>query len=263
MFETARYEVSRRLRGTAIITAGISALVVFMVAIFPSMEAADVDIDEMIDAYPPAMRDAFGIETLASIEGFLAVEIYNFVWVLVLGLYFAYTAAGLIAADIERDRMDLLLSFPVTRSRLLVEKFSSLLVPILAFNVVGAIVVYAGVLAIGESIDPLSVGMVHLLSIPYLLVCGALGLVLSVLVDRADVAKRVSIALVFVLYLIESIAASAEGVEWLQYVSPTNYYDPTPILVHETYDLLDAGILLVIFLGLLIVSQLLFQRRDI
>ncbi|MCL7416954.1 MAG: ABC transporter permease, partial [Halalkalicoccus sp.] len=168
-----------------------------------------------------------------------------------------------IADDVERDRMDLTLSLPVSRSRVLAEKFLSLLVPILALNAVVAAAVYVGVLAIGQSIDPLDLAMVHALSIPYLLACGAIGLVLSVLVSRADVAKRIAIALVFVLFLIESVAASTEELEWLGYASPTRYYDPTAILVEGSYDLVGAAVLLAATVALVLLARFRFSRADI
>lgn len=263
MFEIARYEVGKRSKGTGALTAGIALLSLLFVAFFPSIESADVDFDAVLDAYPPAVREAFGIATLSTIEGFLAVEIYQFVWLLLLGLYFAYSAGGLIAGDVERDRMDLVLSLPVSRSRVLVEKFASILVPILALNVVVPMAVYVGVLAIGQSIDPVDLVMVHLLSIPYLLACASIGLVLSVLVDRADVAKRIAIALVFVLFLLESITASTEGLEWIGYVSPTHYYDPTAILVEGSHDLAGAAVLFVATALLVIAARFRFSRADI
>ncbi|MFC4440188.1 MULTISPECIES: ABC transporter permease subunit [Natrialbaceae] len=261
MFETARYEASRRIRGTAVLTAGIGAYAAFVVWYFTQLEG--VDLDEMLESMPPAMMEAFGIEAMTTIEGFLGAQFYSFVWLLGLGLYFAYAAGGAIASDIEHDRMDLLLSFPLSRSNLLTEKFTSLLVPLAALNVVVGAVVYVLVLAIGESIDPAHLALVHLLSIPYLLVCTGIGLVLSVLVDRADVAQRIAVALVFVLFLVESLVAGAGDFEWIQYVSPTHYYDPTPILIDGTYRLADTGILLAAFLVLSIVSRFLFRRRDI
>lgn len=263
MFETVYYETDRNLRGTGIFVVLVSLYAVFAVALFPSFEAAAVDLEELVKGYPEPVRHAFGIEAIGTIEGFLAGEFYNFVWVLLLGLYFAYRAGGMIAADIERDRMDLLLSFPVSRSRLLLEKFASLLVPILALNIGVELVIYGGVLSIGEAIDPISLTMAHLLSIPYLATCASIGLVLSVVVDRADIAQRGALGLVFALYLVESLAASAEGFEALQYVSPTYYYDPTTILVRETYAIGDAGLLVVATVGLLLLSQSLFKRRDI
>lgn len=261
MFETARYESGRRLRGTAAIAIGLAVLSVFFVWYFSVLDTAS--LDQMIESLPPAMLDAFGIETIATIEGFLAAEVYSFLWVLGLGLYFAYTAGGLIAGDIERDRMDLLLSFPVSRSRLLVEKVGSLLVPILAFNVVVAVVVYLSAAAIGEAIDPVHLVMVHALSVPYLLACAGIGTVCTVLADRADVAKRIAVAVVFALFLLDSITGGAEGYEWIQNLSPTHYYDPSAILIGGTYDLVSAGILLAAFVVLLLASQLSFRRRDI
>jgi len=263
MLELARFEAERRRKGTAALVVGVSVVAAFFVGLFPSIEGADVDIDAMLEAYPPAMQEAFGIATLSTIEGFLAVELYGFVWLLLLGLYFAYSAAGLIAADVERDRMDLTLSLPVSRSRVLGEKFLTLLVPILALNAVVPVVVYASTAAIDHPIDPVALLTVHALSIPYLLACAGIGLVLSVLLDRADVARRLAIVVVFVLFLVESIAATTEDLEWLGYASPTYYYDPTAILVEGSYDLTGMGVLLAATGVLVLASKLRFERADV
>lgn len=261
MLETTRYEMSRRLRGTTILTIGLSLYSAFIVWYFSLIDPSA--FEQIAQSLPPAMLDAFGIQTIGSIEGWLGGQIYTFLWLLGLGIYFAYTAAGTIASDIESDRMDLLLSFPVSRSQLLVEKFASLLLPLIVLNVIVGVVNYGLVLAIGETIDPMHLALAHLLSIPYLLVCAAIGMVLSVLVDRAAVAERAAIGLVFVLWLVESAVGAAENFAWIQYFSPTHYYSPTPVLIDGAYELMDIGVLLVGFLGLLIMSQLLFQRRDI
>lgn len=261
MFETVRYEAGRRMRGTATASIGLGILTGFFVWYFSVLDTES--LEQMATSLPPALLEAFGIQTIATIEGFLAVEVYNFLWVLGLGLYFAYSAGGLIAGDIEHDRMDLLLSFPITRTRLLLETFCSLLVPIVAYNVVVAVAVYASVVAIGESIDPMRLVMVHGLSIPYLLACAAIGTVFTVGLSRADTAKRGATGLVFALFLLESVTASAEKLDWVQKLSPMYYYDPTSILVEGTYSLSDSGVLLGFALVTLLCSLVLFKRRDI
>ena len=261
MLETARYEVEGRLRGSLALSALVAVLAAFYVAMWPSF--ADVDLDRFLEAWPPALRELFGVETLASVEGFLATELYQFVWVLLLGLYVAYSAAGLVAGDVERGRMDLLLSLPLTRTRLLIEKFASLLAPIVLVNAAVPVVVLASVLAVGETIDVPALVAVHALSVPYLLACGAVGLVLSVLVDRADVANRLAIGVVFGLFLVESVTAVTEGYEPLGRVSPTAHYDPTEILVHGEYDLVGSGVLLAATAALLAVAAWLFRRKDL
>lgn len=261
MLEIVRYEAEKRLTGTLALAVGLAVLALFFIAFFPSF--ADVDMDAYVEAFPPAFRETFGIEAIGTIEGFLAVEIYQFLWLLLLGLYVAYVGAGAIASDIERDRMDLLLSLPVSRARVVGEKFASLLVPILVLNVVVPLAVYGGVLAIGESIDAVDLATVHLLSVPYLLSCAAIGLLLSTLFDRADVANRLALAAVFVLFLIDSVSASAEGFEWIGRVSPTYYYDPTAILVEGSHDLVGAAVLLAATVALVVLAVLRFRRADI
>ncbi|MFC7057177.1 ABC transporter permease subunit [Halovenus salina] len=261
MLETARHEGRRRLKGTAVLTVAIALYSGFIVWYFSALEG--VEYEELFQEAPAAIRNAFGIEALSTVEGFLSAQIFNFVWLLGLGLYFAYTAGGLIAGDIENERMDLLLSFPISRSRLLLELFTSLLVPIAVVNAVTAGVLYGLVAAIGESIDPVALAVVHLLSVPYLLVCAGIGLVFSVSVDRAAIAERAGVGLVFTLFLVESVVGGSTDFEVLRYLSPTNYYQPTEILVTNSYSVTDTAVLLVAFLVLLAVSQALFRRRDI
>lgn len=261
MFETVRYETRRRIKGTLYLSIAISVYAGFIVWYFTILE--DVPIEEVFGELPPAMRDAFGIQSLTTIEGFLGAEVYNFVWVLALGLYFAYVAGGMIASDIESERMDLLLSMPISRAQLLAEKFASLLLPIVTVNVVVGSAVYVFALAIGESIDPTYLALTHLLSVPYFLVCAALGMVFSVVFSRAALAERGAAGVVFALFLVESVVGGADEYDWIQYFSPTHYYDPTPLLIDGSYDLIDSAILLVAFFGLLLLSQILFQRRDI
>ncbi len=261
MLEITRYEVERGLKGTLALATGLGVLAVVFIAFFPSL--AEVDLDAYAEAFPPAFQEAFNVQALGTIEGFLAVEIYQFLWLLLLGLYVAYSGARAIASDVEHDRMDLLLSLPVSRGRVVTETFGALFVSVFVLNLVVPVLIYVGVVAIGESIAVVDLAMVHVLSIPYLLACGAIGLVLSVSVTRADVASRIAIAVVFALFLIDSITASAEGYEWIGHVSPTHYYDPTEILVESSYDLQGALVLLFATVALLALARILFSRGDV
>ena len=260
VFEISRYEARKRRRGSAALTGGVIVFALLLLSFFPSFET--VDLDEYVEAFPPAVREFFGIAALDTVEGFLAVEVYQFIWVLLLGLYFAYLGAGLIASDVERGRMDLLLALPVSRARVVGEKFASLLLPILAINLFTPFAVYLGIVAIGDSIDPVSLAMVHLLSIPYFLICAAIGLALSTAIHRVDVAQRVAIVLVFALFLFETVAAMADY-DLLSALSPAHHYDPTAILVEGSYDLVGAGILLVASIALVIVGAVWFRRVDV
>ncbi len=261
MFEFSQYYGRRRIKGSAVLTAGLALLTGLYIYMYPSISAG-IDLDAYVESMPPALRAAFGIEALGTIEGFLAAELYAFGWVLLLGLYLTYSAATVIADDVETGRMDMLLALPVSRSKVILEKFSALLVPIVFANAVMPVFVYAGVMAIGESVSVANLVMVHLLSIPYLLTTAAVGLVASVVFDRTGLAQRASLSVVFGLFLIDSVVTDTDFAV-LGALSPTRYYDPTAVLVSSQWDFTGAVLLLVATGVLLGVSRALFKRKDI
>lgn len=262
MFEVLRYEAGRRLRGSLVTGVGLGVFALLVVTIFPSIETSGVDFQAYAESLPPAFRNAFGLEAFGTIEGFLAAEFYQFVWVLLFGLYMGYLAGGLLAGAVEDDRIELVLSAPLSRTRYLLETYLSLLTPVVVLNVLVFGFVLAALTAIGESLAVQDLLTVHLFSIPYLLVCGAIGLVLSVVFDRAALAERGAIGVIFLLFLLESIT-SGTNFDWLALLSPTHYYDPTEILVRSTYDVEGLVILLGASGALLVVALAVFNRRDV
>lgn len=262
MFETTRFEGRRRVRGSLTLALLLGVFSLLIIYIFPSIAESAADIDAMIEALPESFREGFGAETYTTIEGFVAAELYQFVWVLLLGLYMAYTGGGLVADDVESGRLYLVLATPVARSRLVLEKFLALFVPIGVLSLVMPVFVFGGSIAIDYPLDPVSLLAVHVLSIPYLLTCAGIGLVLSVVVDRGDVAQRGGIGVVFLLFLLDSVTAGTD-VDWLGVVSPTRYVDPTEILLHETLAVGDALLLLGVALVLVFASLVYFDDRDI
>lgn len=262
MLEFARYEGRHRVRGSLVLTAGIAALIALYVWLFPSFKASGIDWEAYIESFPPAFMEAFGVRNITSIEGFLSAELYSFVWVLLLGMYLAYSAASTVAGEVEDGRMDLRLSLPVSRRRIVGEKFLSLLVPILIVNLLTPIAVYGGVLLIGESISAADLVGVHALSIPYLLACAAIGLAISVVLNREGRAQRAALGSIFGLFMIESVVAGTD-VEPIGNLSPTRYYDATAILVDGTYDLAGAAILLAATAVIVLASQWWFSRKSL
>lgn len=262
MFEIVRYEGRQKVRGSMLLTIGFVLISALYIGLFPSIEQSGVDFEAYMETLPEGFQSAFGAGSLNTMEGFLAIELYQFIWVLLFGIYAAYSAGGLIAGDVEDGRLDLLLATPVSRARVVLEKFASLFVPVLVPNLLLPFAIVVGVQLVGESLPVADLFAVHVLSIPYLLACAGVGLVLSVVTDRSNVAQRGAIVAVFMLFLVDAIAESADY-EWLGAISPTRYYDPGEILVDGTYDLAGALILLAVTAGLVLFSVAYFQRRDV
>jgi len=261
MFETVRFESERRLVGSTVVALGLSAFAAMMMLIAPGI-LEEIDVDALTGSFPPALVEAMQLDVIATIEGFMALELYWFGWLLVLGTYVAYGAASTIAGDIDDGTMDTLLAAPVSRWRVLFEKFLSLFTPILIVNVVVLVVVYVGTQLVGEPIAAVDLVAVHGLSIPYLLFWGAFGMLASVLAPRRLLAEGVAAGALVATFLVEAVADGTQ-IDWLGLLSPTRYYDPVAILTASEYDYSGAGVLLVAAAVLLLVSGVLFARRDV
>ena len=255
-----RNESRKRVRGSVIFVGVFALFSALYFSMFPSIQD---DIEELVASFPEFFFDLFGIEAVHTIEGFIAAEIYSFFWVVLLGIYFAYVGAGMIAGDIRNRKMDMTLSGPVSRESVLLQKVASLWVPLVALNITVPVIVYTGALAIGESFNPVALGMAHLLSVPYLLSCAGIGIVLSVLFNRDRTAKLTAIGLVFGLWLVDGVSQLSSTTEWVGAVTPSRYYDETAILVNEEYALLDGLILVLASVALVTVAVVIFIRRDI
>lgn len=260
--DTTRYDARRRVRGSLAMGVLLGVFALLIVNVYPSIAESSADIDALIQSFPESFREGFGVEAYSSIEGFVAAELYGFIWVLLLGLYMAYTAAGTFAGDIESKRLYLVLAAPVSRRRLVLEKSLALLTPLVVLNLVMPLVVFGGTVLIDYPIDPYSLLAVHVLSVPYHLVCAGIGLVLSVTVSRGNTAQVGGMATVFLLFLLDSVTAGTD-LEDLGLLSPTHYVDPTEILLHETVAVDDALLLLAVALLLLLASLVRFQHRDV
>jgi ABC-2 type transport system permease protein len=254
MFETTRFESEQLVVASAVIGVSLGAFGGMMTLIAPGI-LGEVDIAALLETFPAAFVEEMGLRHMASIEGFIAIELYEYVWLLGLGAYLAYVAAGTIAGDIETGRLDTLLAAPISRRRLFVETYLALLTPILIVNVV----VFAGVAGAGSIVEasiPLSdLAVVHLLSIPYLLVCGAFGMFASVAAPRRRIAEGVAAGAIIGTFLFEMLVTNTD-LALLGGFTPMRYYDPLTILTDGSYDPAGAVVLLV-------ASALLFEEVDV
>jgi len=102
---------------------GLVALAVWLGLLFPVMRESD-DFVAFMDNLPPGMLSAFGIDsaTFLSAAGFLTAYLYSLFAPLFV-LFFVINAAGAEIMGEERDGlMDMMLSLPVSRTRVFMEK---------------------------------------------------------------------------------------------------------------------------------------------
>lgn len=260
MTAVLRVESRRHVRGSLVLLIVFAVLTVFMLAVFPAM--AD-QAELMEEAFPDHVLGLMGFEDMHTLEGFGGSYVYEFIWVLFFGMYFAYLGGGMVAADIRKRRMDLVLSNPVSRESVLLQKFGGLWVPLVILNVGLFAVMQGGSVLLGETLDPVWLAMTHLLLVPYLLFCGAIGLLCSVILEKVESAQGAAIGAVLILWLVDGLSLMDPDLEWIGEFTPSRHVDPVTVLLDETIPLVDIGILLLVLGGVLAVTTVIFVRRDI
>lgn len=264
MLEITQFEWRRRVRGTTLLSAAFLALIALTIGLFPSIRETGAEMDALLETMPPEMTRALlgDVATMTTIEGYLVSQLYQFGWVILLGIYVAYAAAGAISGEVERGRADLLLSLPITRTRFVVEKFLAFVPVIVAINVVTFAAVYAGIVLVDETIDLVDLVAVHGVSTFYLLACAGVGLLASVLFDSVRRAQTVGAGVVFGTFLLDSLTYGTDY-ERLGAPSASRYFDPATLLVDGTLEWADLTVLAVGTVVLVAASAVVFERRDI
>lgn len=262
MLEITKHETKRQVVGTGAVTVGLAGLTLVILAV--GLDAATLG-----HTVPEWIWDRIGAtHEHGAFFGVLLTVLYQFGWVVVLGLYFAYRASSMIAASRETGSFDLLLTAPVSRASIVRQRFLSLLPPIIAVNSIVAGCVIAETQLTDQYVAIENVIAVHLLSIPYLLFCVSIGLLLSVYVRKSRNAKWGTIGVVLVLTQMESIS-HATGIPELVELSPLSYYDPAAVLSTSPSELTSvghlsgAGYLIGVSLFFVLVSMLAFRQQDL
>lgn len=264
MFDVTSFETRRRVRGTVYLGVVLLAYAALVVGIYPSISQAAVDIQSYIESLPPEVRRAFVGEasTYTTIEGFLSAEMYQFVILILLGMYFAYAAASGIAGEIDDESLELLLAGPISRTRVAVGKYLALVPSMVVLNGILYFGTAIGVDLIGEHLDLVDLAVLHLLSIPYLLACAGLGLLASVRLDSVRRAQTVGAGAVFGMFIVDAVTVDTDY-EWIGDLAFSRYYNTAEILVETEIVWGDIAVLFVAAIGLVVVSAELFERRDL
>jgi ABC-2 type transport system permease protein len=241
---------------------GAAIYVLAIVAFYPSIRGNSAQYNDLLDAYPEAIQDAFGIEDFSTFAGFVGAEAMNVIWPLVAAGFAIAAGSASVAGEIERGTVDLWLSVPVERWRLLLAKVFALLAGVLAIVVATVAALAGGGAAIGEW-PGIGATLATLVSLPAIVVA-VLGysVLLSSLFGSRGAAAGLAAGLTLLAYLMAVIASMSDQLRWLAKLSIFSGYDVQPALAHGTVNWL--GIILLTLVGAVctVAALAIFQRRD-
>ena len=247
-------------------SAGIVGLVLFTVALFPTIEGQE-SFEELAGQLPEAMRSLFGIDgavPLTSAPGYLHSRLFASLLPLVLLVFGIGVGASSIAGSEEEGTLELLLANPITRGAVAAQRYLALVAMLGGLTLV---------FAVSLVVLALPFGALGGVSLPGLAgaTAGAFGLALlhasvSFAVGAATGRRAWALAAATTLavagYLLQGVLGLSEAIQTLRFVTPWHWYLGRNMLAEGVAP--DAvAVPLVLAAGLYVAGAVAFERRDL
>jgi len=212
-------------------SAVIGGMMAVCVGLYPSIAGSMEEVSDLF-AGMGAFSAAFGLDKLqfGSIMGFYGTECGN-----ILGLggafYAALTAMNLLAGEEGGHTAEFLLTHPVSRLRVGLEKLAALAVLVTGLNLFCFACGAGGILAIGEKAEWNDLLRYHGALLLMQLEIGGICFGVSALLRRGGLGLAMGIAVL--LYFLGILINLDPGMEWLRFVTPYYYADAARVFAGE------------------------------
>jgi ABC-2 type transport system permease protein len=245
---------------------GYSVLLALVTLLYPALQANNTlfGVASSLGLLGLAGGDAVLLEALSGYEGYLALQALT--WApLVFAVYLIPQALSAVIREEERGTLDILLSAPIRRWRLVTEKVCAVLVSLVCilFLMWLTLLVSTRLVGVEIALGHLFAGIWHI--VPITLTIFAMTLLISVSVRSSRTAGGWAALFVIVSYFLRVMGDMLNTVDWiiaLKQVSIFNYYRVITTLslgVQPQYDL----VLLALAAALFGFALWRFERRDI
>jgi ABC-2 type transport system permease protein len=253
---------TRRLRLAPVVWGvPLGLLCLTIVAIFPSIEGSS-QLDELINSYPEALKEAFGITqaSFRTVEGYLAAEVFSLIAPLTTAYFVIHTLARATCGSEQRGVLDVVLSAPMRRRHMLAGWLAGVAAALTAILIVVGVLCQLAALAFGVDLG-VSATVAAVANLwPLSVFFGGLTLLLAGLSSRTLAVTGVATAVLVAMYFLEILGKLSDTVAAVGGLSAFHYYgsaiengiDPTAFA-----GLTAAGVVLAA------VGGALFERRDV
>lgn len=237
---------------------GMGAMLAITMALYPSISELYGDLFENL---PDVWQGFLGEGDFGTIEGFLDVEFFSYA--AVAFAVFAILAGGAaIVGEETTGTMDLLLSQPVTRTRLAIAKLSALAVATVLIIGITSIGLLIPELFLGEITSPLRVVNAFLLLVPFEVAIAFAAALLAQVFGSRLVGGTVLAGLLVASFMLDALSGVSSLLEDLRPLYLVTYFQGRAALSGEI-NWLYLGPSLVVLVALAVANVVYFMRRDV
>jgi ABC-2 type transport system permease protein len=243
--------------GVGLVSFGLLAL-----ALWPTIRADTAEFARLIDQIPEPVRRALGVGDLLTFPGYLGARLLNLFWPLVVGVFAIMTGAAVVAQEVERGTVDLWLSVPERRWRLLLAKLAALLVAIIALAVGTMLSLVLAAPLVDESLGWEGAAAATVLLVGYGAAVGGIAALCSASATERGRAAGAAAAVTLAAYVLWILAGLSDTWAWLRYLSFYTAFTPQQALTSGSLPWPEVVVLYAVAAGATAWALVLFERRD-
>jgi len=259
-----KWTLKQRKWSTLWWSVGLVAYITLTLIFYPSIKNQTAQLDKSFDQIPQSAKALFtDTQDLFTPVGYLSSQLFYLMLPLLLAVLAIGLGSSLIAREEDSGTIELLLSRPVSRSSLLVQKALAGLVILFVVSAVCLLVILGLNNAVGLHIGAEPIAVATLYSFALAALFGAVALAVAS-TGRAGRLASVGVAAMVGLasYLVASLSSVVSWLEWPAKLAPNHYYHPAEILSghYEWWPLVGYTAVIAVLLVAAVTS---FRRRDI
>lgn len=243
---------------------GIAGFVTFVIFLYPLVgEVLRSFLDK--EAITKAFMGRYALQMLerSYFDVWLSMEFFAWFGVL-LAIYPLIYASNSITREVRDRSLEILLAQPVSRSRVLIEKFLALIVNLAVLCAVGFLaLVLAATLWVDESASFVGYSYIFINNFMLLFTIAAFGFFCSVLINDQRAALSLTFGAVMGSFLVYKVLSGVGVALWLTYLTPYRYADATKVLAMGRFNWGDNIVLAIAGAALLTGAVAFFERKDI
>lgn len=259
-------EMQANYKGLLVWSAVMSLTVVLLLGLYPQFASDQADLDAMLAAFPESMLKAFNMDKVYygtligyySVQGFLMITLFG-------SVYAAQLGSHALAKEEEDKTIEFLLARPITRKRLVGEKYLGVGMTLALFDLfVGALTVLSFIY-VEEGSIPWRELLLLAFAAPLLLhyTFAAAAFLMGTALGRSRTAFSITLGLIFGTYFLQILVNLFDNLAFLRFFSPFVYVDTAEIVLHGRIPALFVMIMVFIVAGCGLLASRLYARRDI
>jgi ABC-2 type transport system permease protein len=239
--------------------------IVMYTALFPSIQKEAESYTKLFESMPEAFAELAGITNASfnTLENFLAIELFSITWPLLLILLALSRAGSSVSGEVEKGSMGLLLSMPISRTKVITSKYAAGLLSVFLFTALSTLIIIPIASLFNYSVHADRIALLALSGLLFGSAIYSFAFLISVLFSERSKTYFVAAGAIIASYVLNIVGSLKESLHPLQSISIFNYFDATNAIVNGTISTAAIVVCLVVTAASTALAVVIFTKRDI